>query len=129
MLVQNFGSEAYSLFRSDTSICPNFQRQLVIVRHLTDTSIIDAVVYTGDRSVDRVNWNNTDWLIVAFVPVCLDIAATTACKNTHVKSRTWSQRCNMKIRIEDFNIAVRTDITCGNDAFTLSINLEHLLFV
>ncbi|MNC64858.1 hypothetical protein D3C75_1150930 [compost metagenome] len=129
MLVQNFGSEAYSLFRSDTAIRPNFHRQLVVVGHLTDTSVVDAVIHTGDRRIDGIHRNNPDGLIVTLVTVRLDVTAATACKNSHVKSRARSQRCNMKIRVQDLNIAVRTDITCGNDAFTFSINLEHFLFV
>ena len=76
MLGQNFSAEAYSLFRTNTSVSPNFQRELVIVGYLAYTRIFHSVVYAADRGEDGIDRDDADRLVIAFIPICLDVAAT-----------------------------------------------------
>ena len=99
MLRQNLCAEAYGLFRPDAAVGPHFQRQFVVVGHLTDTRILHAVIDAGDRRVDRIDRDDADRLILPLVAIRRNITAAAIGEDAHMQSGTVGQCRNVKIRV------------------------------
>ena len=131
MFIQDLRAETYSVIGCDCSVCPNLQRQLIVVSNLTDTRILHQKVYSCYRCENTVYRKHTDWLIVFFVFVCTNIAAALVDCDLHIQLTACAtgKCCDMMFGIQNLNITVTFDIGTLYFTFAFHVNVSNLRLI
>ena len=85
MLAEDFGSQTHCFVRSQGPVGKYIQGQLVVIRYLAHTGILDGHVHPLNRGVDGIHRNHTDGQVIALVLVCADISASSGDGQLHVE--------------------------------------------
>ena len=125
MSTQNLCCKADYLIRSQCSVCPDIHGQFIVIGYLTYTGILDFIVYTVNRCVDRIYCDHTDRHIICFTFIRTDIASALGDGQFHIQFAvcTAVQGCDNLIRIHDYDIGVCLDISSGDNAFAFILDV------
>ena len=122
MLVENLGTERNRFFSCNGSVSQNLKREFIIIGRASDTSIINYVVYFVNGSVDRIGVDKTYGCgnagteavcMQKLVLVLRNIAATVLKGKLDIKMRSLCKSCEVVIRVENNDIGVLLDVSCG----------------
>ena len=128
---QNFRCQADSLVRSQGSVGVYVQSQFIVIGNLTHTGILNFQIHTLYRSIDRIYCNHTDRQLFILVLIGAYISATFSNGQFHVKLAVCAtvQMCNHHFRIENLDIRIALNISCGYNTFALELNVCDLRVV
>ena len=122
MLVENLGTERNRFFSCNGSVGQNLKREFIIIGRASDTSIINYVVYLVNGGVDRIGVDKTygcgnagtEAICVQKLVLVLRYVATAVFEGKlDIKMRTLSKSCEVVIRVENNDIGVLLDVSCG----------------
>src|SRR6266436_4740758 len=121
VILDQFRSKPDGVLRLDRSVCPNLQRQLVIIGILTQASGFDVVVDLLDRRMNRVDRDVPDRQVFVVVPLRGDVTASAFQTHLDNKRSAFRDRRYMDIRIQDLDFGVGLDLArqhlAGHAAF------------
>ena len=126
MIDKDLGTQRDGISRGHGVVGPDLDCELVKVRLIADTRVLDAVVDLQHRGVDRVNRDGADGHRGVLVPVCRDIAAAVIQNQFHVQRTVRSEMGNHMIRVEDFHFRVGLDVAGRYRAFSRSLEIDGL---
>ena len=123
MLVENLGTERNRFFCCNGSVCQNLEREFIIIGHITsDTSVLNSVADVVNGCVDRVCVDQTDRCaycsteavsVDQLVLVLRYITAAVFKGQFNIKVCTLCKSCKVVIRVENYDIGVLLDVSCG----------------
>ena len=126
MVGQNLCTEADRISCGDGRIGPDFERKLVIVCHVAHTGVLHGVVHLVDRRVNRIDGNRSDGHVGRLVLIGRDVSAAVAQRDFHVEGGVGTQRADMKVRIENLDLAVCLDVAGGDFTFAGGVDEDGL---
>ena len=119
---------AHSFLWTDRAVCPHIEDEAVVVRDIADTCILYGVVDTVHRGEDGINRNDADGVIRTLIPICRNVAAPTLNGHLNLEFPRLIERCDVKFRIEDLNLAAALDVGCGDLPISLRLNADGVRF-
>ncbi len=126
MILQQLRGQADGVGGQHRAVGPHFQRQLVVVGDLAQTSSFDHVVDTAHRRVDRVDRNEAQTEVGIKVLVGRDIATPTLQAHLHVQAAAFRHRGDVHILVQNLNVTVGFDHAAGHDARLVSAQVQRL---
>ena len=112
--------------RGNTSVRPDFKRQLIIVGNLPDTGVFDVVIYLYNRRMCGIYGNKSNRRRRGLISVRRDIASAHTYGYFHIKTGFFAKCSNMHIRVKNLNIGIRLDIRRSNFAFVVHFDISEL---
>ena len=122
MIAQDLGAEAQRIARRDGLVGPDLNGQLVEVRLVAHTGVLDSVVDLQDRRVDAVHRDGPDDLLRTLVLVRRDIASAVVERDLHGERAVRTEAGDVQFGVEDLNLGVCLDVTGGD--FTLACRFD-----
>ena len=104
--------------RRDGLVGPDLDGQLVEVRLVAHTGVLDSVVDLQDRRVDAVHRDGADDLLCALVLVRRDVASAVGERDLHGERTVRAEAGDVQLGVEDLDLTVCLDVA-GSD-FTLA---------
>src|SRR3954452_22336645 len=96
--------------RVDRPVRLDVQRELVEVRALADTRLLDAVGDAADRAEDRVDRDHADGLIRRLVLLRRTVATAAADRQVELQLRLLVERRDVRVRVEDLDPGRQIDV-------------------
>ena len=121
-IAQDLGAEAQRVARRDGLVGPDLDGQLVKVRLVAHTGVLDSVVDLQDRRVDAVHRDGPDDLLRTLVLVRRDVASAVGERDLHGERAVRAEAGNVQLGVEDLDLAVCLDVA-GSD-FTLACRFD-----
>ena len=85
MLAEHLCCQTDSLVGHKRTVCEYIQRQLIVVRDLAHTGILNSNIDSFHRRVDRINSDHTNRQILRLVLIRSNIAPASCDGQLHVK--------------------------------------------
>ena len=108
------------------AVGPHFERQLVVVRDLTQTSRIHRVVHAAHRRVHRVHRDKSKSQVGVKILVGGNIAAPTLEAHFHIELAAFGDRGDVDVLVQDLHVAVGFDHAAGHNAGLLGAQVQRL---
>ena len=118
--------QADGIGRAHGTIGPDFQRELVIVRDLPETSSFHGVVAFAHRRVHGIDGNKTQPEVFLKILVGSHVAASALESHFHVQLATFAHGRDVNVLIEDLNVAVGLDHAAGHHARLVRLQVDGL---
>lgn len=106
-------------------IGPNFQIQFVEVGFLPDAGLLNVISDASDRAVDRINRNDTNFMLNGTVLTGRHIAPTTFQNHFHHKWHVIGQSCQHQIFVDDLDFTASYHICSGDRTCFRFFNGDH----
>jgi hypothetical protein len=106
VIFQQLGGEAERVGRSYGTVGPDFERQLVIVSDLPQTSRFHGVIALAHRGVDRIDGDEADAKILVEVLVGRDVATAALQAHFHIELAAFTDGRDVDVLVEDLDIRV-----------------------
>ena len=109
MVFEQLGGEANRIGGLDGSVSPHFERELVVIGDLTQTSGFHDVVDAAHGRVHGVHRDKANAQIGVEVLVGGDIAAAALEAHLHVQLAAFGKGGDVDLLVQDFDVAVGFD--------------------
>src|SRR5208282_126956 len=106
--------ESKRIARSDRTVGPDFNRQLVVIGDLSETRRFDGVVALAHRRVHGIDGNESDAEIVLEILVRGNVTAAALEAHFHIEFAALANGRYVDVLIEHLHIAVGFDHAAGN---------------
>ena len=126
MVLEQLGGQADSIGGQYGAVGPDFERELVVVGDLAETSSFHDVVHRAHRRVDRVDGNEAEAQIVVEILVGGDVAAAALQAHFHVELAAFADGGDVDVLVENLDVAVGFDHAGGDDAGLVGAQVERL---
>ena len=126
VVLEQLGGQADSIGGQNGAVGPHFERELVVVGDLSETSGFDDVVDAAHRRVNGVDRNEAQAEIGVEVLVGGDVAAATLEAHFHVELAALRERGEIDVLVEDLDVAVGFDHAGGDHAGLVGAQVERL---
>ena len=123
MLIENLGSERYCLFCGNGSVGQHLKSKLVIIRHITHTGILYLVTHIVNRGINRIGVDHADRRSVLLLVLLLgNISSAMIEGQFHAEAGIVRQGCNVAFGIQDLDVRIGFDASCGHFSWSGHLN-------
>ena len=132
MLAEYLCRQTDCLVRYKRSICKYVKRQLIIIRNLTHTGILDGNVDSLHGCVNGIDCDNTNRKILRLVFIRTYIAPASGNGQFHVKlCILTAQSRDHQIGIQNLNILIHLNVGSSHNALALILDVSgfHLVCI
>ena len=126
MIAQDLGAKAQRVARRDGLVGPDLDGQLVEVRLVAHTGVLDSVVDLQDRRIDAVHRDGADDLLRTLVLVRRDVASAVGERDLHGERAVRAEAGNVQLGVEDLHFAVGLDVASSHFTFTGRVDIDGL---
>ncbi len=126
MVFEQLGCQADSIGGQHSAVGPHFERELVVVGDLAETSGFDDIVDAAHRRVDRVHGNEAQTQIGVEILVGGDVAAATLQAHFHLEPAAFRDGGDVNVLVENLDVAVGFDHAGRNDARLVGAQIKRL---
>ena len=130
--IEDLGRQTHRLLRGDGPVCPDFNREFVIVGYLFYPGVLHRIVDLQHRGVDTVNRDGSDRSFLKLgmlVAVGGHIALPFAQRNLHRELGARIQRGDVHTRVEYLNLRIAFDASGGHFTLALGLYSHRLGFI
>src|SRR5277367_2400674 len=120
------GGQADRVLRSDGAVGPDFDHELFVVGHLTETCGFDRVVDLADRRVDGVHRDVADGQVFVVVAVGGYVAAAILYAHFDLELATFAYRGDVDALVEDGEVGVFFDLGGGYWPGSFHVEIDAL---
>ena len=126
VLAQDLGRFDHRHFRMNRAVGPNLQRQLVVVRFLSDACLVDRVADTNHRAEHGVDRDDADLLHVGAVLGRGYITASVLDHHFNQQRRLFGQIGDDVVLVDDVDVVVGDHIAAGHRSRLALFDAHHL---
>ena len=127
MLDQNLGCLLECILRKDGTVGSDFENKFLVVSFLSYAIVLDIELDVDDRSVNGVNCNGVNILILLFILIGTNITTTFIDSEGHVELNVLVHVADDEIGVEDFKrVHDFVEVTCDDLVLTSDVEINDL---
>ena len=111
MLLHYLGTYGHAFTRGDGAIGPYFQYKLVVIRHLTYSSVLHREIHLSYRRIDGISRDDRNRCVLVFVHLRRNISSSPGQIDLHYECSIFLESRYMKILVEYLHIRVSQDVS------------------
>src|SRR6266853_3291987 len=129
VVLDELRGQADGILRSNRTIGPDFQRQLFVVRHLSETRCLHGIIDLAHGRVDGIHGDVPDGQILVEIAVGRDIPAAVLNAHFELKLSAFVDRGDVHGLVQHREIGVFLNHRGGYDAGILDVDEDRLRLV